>query len=65
MVYALDEEENRFVVAHEFTGFPARCIGVHWGPYDLSLITRHEDGSVCEWSLETGEKKFEEQIHTG
>ncbi|CDJ62408.1 eukaryotic translation initiation factor 3 delta subunit, putative [Eimeria necatrix] len=35
--------------------FAARCIQVHWGPFDETVISTHENGDIMVWDAATGE----------
>lgn len=43
----------------EITDFAAKCVGVSWGPYDETLISWHDDGTIYIWDAETGAKVAE------
>lgn len=63
VVYSYNDEERAFKMTHEFLDFTARCIGVAFGPFDTTVISRHDDGSIIVWDLETDNKVLEKKIH--
>lgn len=45
--------------------FAARCVQVHWGPFDETVISIHENGDIMVWDANTGEYINELRGHKG
>jgi len=41
----------------------SKCLRVHWGPYDETLISGHENGNICVWCATTGDLLKEIKAH--
>lgn len=63
VVYSFDAAKGEFVLTHDLIKYSARCIGVAFGPFDQTVISRHDDGTIIMWDLETTEKLVEKKIH--
>ncbi|CEL95715.1 unnamed protein product [Vitrella brassicaformis CCMP3155] len=47
----------------EITDLPSKTTTVHWGAYDETLVSSHEDGLLVVWDVFTGTPVWEIQAH--
>jgi translation initiation factor 3 subunit I len=47
-------------------GYTPKCLSAHWGAFDETIISVHEDGRYIVWDAKTSEKLWEqEEAHKG
>lgn len=63
-IYKLDLETRSVTATLEIINFESKCLGAAWGAYDLTIVSRHENGMIIVWDAETGAKIMERQAHT-
>ena len=64
VLYEIDHETTQVKEILEISNFGKKCLGVAWGAYDATFVSRHEDGVIIVWDVKTGAQLIERQAHT-
>lgn len=60
-VWALDDDHPFLLWKQD--DYPSRAVRVHWGPFDRSIFSCHENGDIYVWDAATGNYVTDFQAH--
>uniref|UniRef100_A0A0G4G3R4 Eukaryotic translation initiation factor 3 subunit I n=1 Tax=Chromera velia CCMP2878 TaxID=1169474 RepID=A0A0G4G3R4_9ALVE len=64
-IWKVDIQGGKMENELTFSDYPSKAVEVHWGPFDETIVSAHEDGFIRMWDAQTGESKWEQQAHNG
>ena len=64
-VFSFDVESKSLAVSMKISdALPMKAMAVKWGPFDDTVVSVHEEGTLFVWNSITGEKISEIQAHS-